>query len=623
MCDGEFGETVRKSMDILVALGDIYGASKLVDITSAQVSGVSYKTIGQAGLEYLEDLANEEFEYSGINASLNPPGTDLDNWEALGFPKDFSIKQNQIVDAYGKLGISKTCTCTPYLVGNVPRFRDHVSWSESSAVAYVNSVIGARTNREGGPAALAAAIEAVDNGAESVIVIEKTATTGGSLNFTSGSMSGAETIIQEIDGVEDTKESYVQDILNNGANLGDKELIEAYVEEDVAAIQWLWDNGLSDNTFSVDRATGTMSVFAPEHALYSIKRTYKASAHDASKYKSAAHEILDTVAKAESKIVFDFQTEAKTLINNEAGQVLSVVAENAKGETVLYTAKKGLIMATGGYSGNLKMMGAFTENGENYLVGGSDAADGYGIYMMQNIGAYIDEEKMGYVPTFPMGLDTGMGPGKIASTYMWKNGAISVNQEGNRFVKETEADPAIREVALEQQTNAIQYDIFTDNIIESVETLGSSVFWNFYYAPGMPYNSFVVEADSIEELAEKINVDPKVLRKTFDRYCELVEKGVDEDFGKPAEFLHPIQGPKYAALRMHPCVVVSFGGLETDNAARVLRPDGSYIQGLYAAGEVAGTGMYGTQYPTCGTSIGGALFFGRNAGRMLTNQSLL
>ena len=92
MCDGEFGETIRKSMDILVALGDIYGASKLVDITSAQVSGVSYKTIGQAGLEYLEDLASEEFEYSGINASLNPPGTDLDNWEALGFPKEFSIK---------------------------------------------------------------------------------------------------------------------------------------------------------------------------------------------------------------------------------------------------------------------------------------------------------------------------------------------------------------------------------------------------------------------------------------------------------------------------------------------------------------------------------------------------
>ena len=158
MCDGEYGETIRKSMDILVALGDIYGASKLVDITSAQVSGVSYKTIGEAGLEYLQDLAKDGSGKATINASLNPPGTDLDNWKELGFPEYFAVKQNEIVDAYADLGIAKTCTCTPYLVGNVPRFRDHVSWSESSAVAYVNSVIGARTNREGGPAALAAAI---------------------------------------------------------------------------------------------------------------------------------------------------------------------------------------------------------------------------------------------------------------------------------------------------------------------------------------------------------------------------------------------------------------------------------------------------------------------------------
>ena len=105
MCDGEFGETVRKSMDILVALGDIYGASKLVDITSAQVSGVSYKTIGDAGLEYLQDLASDDKGVASVNSSLNPPGTDLDNWKALGFPKEFSVKQNQIVEAYGKTHI--------------------------------------------------------------------------------------------------------------------------------------------------------------------------------------------------------------------------------------------------------------------------------------------------------------------------------------------------------------------------------------------------------------------------------------------------------------------------------------------------------------------------------------
>lgn len=130
-------------------------------------------------------------------------------------------------------------------------------------------------------------------------------------------------------------------------------------------------------------------------------------------------------------------------------------------------------------------------------------------------------------------------------------------------------------------------------------------------------------ATSIEELAKKMGCDPAVLRATYDRYCEMVEKGVDEDFGKPAEFLHPIKGPKFVALRMHPCVTVTFGGLETDVSARVMKPDGAVIPHLYAAGEVAGTGMYGTQYPTCGTSIGSALFYGRIAGRAVTDQSLL
>ena len=158
MSNGEYGETIRKSMDILIALGDIYGAEKFVDISSAQVSGVSYKTIGQAGLEYLEDLALDTKAKASIPSTLNPAGVDLDNWEELGFSEFFADKQNKIVDAYGKLGINTTCTCTPYLIGNVPRFGNHISWSESSAVAYVNSVIGARTNREGGPGALAAAI---------------------------------------------------------------------------------------------------------------------------------------------------------------------------------------------------------------------------------------------------------------------------------------------------------------------------------------------------------------------------------------------------------------------------------------------------------------------------------
>lgn len=157
MYQGEFGPAIEKSMEILVALGDIYGADGMVEIVSAQISGVSYKTIGEAGLEYLKDLAGEGAQVK-VPSTLNPAGVDLDNWEKLGFPEEFVKKQQIIVETYHEMGISTTCTCTPYLVGNVPTLGSHIAWSESSAVCYANSVLGARTNREGGPGALSAAI---------------------------------------------------------------------------------------------------------------------------------------------------------------------------------------------------------------------------------------------------------------------------------------------------------------------------------------------------------------------------------------------------------------------------------------------------------------------------------
>jgi len=156
MYEGEEGRAVEKSMEILVALGDIYGAEKLVPITSAQISGVSYKTIGDAGLEFLEDLSIDA--NVRVPSTLNPAGVDLQIWKELGFSEEFTKKQLAIVNAYRKMGVSTTCTCTPYSVGNVPTFGSHIAWSESSAVCYANSVLGARTNREGGPAALSAAI---------------------------------------------------------------------------------------------------------------------------------------------------------------------------------------------------------------------------------------------------------------------------------------------------------------------------------------------------------------------------------------------------------------------------------------------------------------------------------
>ncbi len=156
MLEGKNGPALRKSMEILVALGEIYGAKNLVDVTSVQIAGVSYDNLGDAGLEFLDDLAKDG--KVRVLTTLNPAGMDLENYQALGISEDFAVKQKLVIDAFTKMGVLPTCTCTPYLIGNNPHFGQHIAWSESSAVAYANSVLGAKTNREGGPSALASAL---------------------------------------------------------------------------------------------------------------------------------------------------------------------------------------------------------------------------------------------------------------------------------------------------------------------------------------------------------------------------------------------------------------------------------------------------------------------------------
>jgi predicted aconitase len=156
MLSGKEGRAVQKSMEILTALGEIFGAEKLVPVNSVQIAGVSYHNLGDAGLEFLEDLAKDG--KVRIKTMLNPAGMDLENWKGIGIPEDFAAKQIKVIDAFRKLGVTISCTCTPYLIGYNPQKGEHIAWSESSAVCFSNSVLGARTNKEGGPSALAAAI---------------------------------------------------------------------------------------------------------------------------------------------------------------------------------------------------------------------------------------------------------------------------------------------------------------------------------------------------------------------------------------------------------------------------------------------------------------------------------
>lgn len=124
MLDGKEGETLQKAIEILVALGDIYGADRLIPVKSTQIAGVSYKTIGDAGLEWISDLhgkvrilaaQSSGHEHAGLGKSDHPKS---------------AHKQQLIIAAYEKLGISAKCTCTPYyLEGFNATCGDHLAWT--------------------------------------------------------------------------------------------------------------------------------------------------------------------------------------------------------------------------------------------------------------------------------------------------------------------------------------------------------------------------------------------------------------------------------------------------------------------------------------------------------------
>jgi len=154
---GENGPAAQKAMQILAALGRIYGAQQMIPVRSVQIAGVSYDNLGKAGLAWLAEMAAGGRKVQ-VFTTLNPAGMDVENYQQLGISEDFAINQRRVLAAFESMGVVTTCSCTPYLFGNLPRFGDHIAWSESSAVCYANAVLGARTNREGGPSALAAAL---------------------------------------------------------------------------------------------------------------------------------------------------------------------------------------------------------------------------------------------------------------------------------------------------------------------------------------------------------------------------------------------------------------------------------------------------------------------------------
>jgi predicted aconitase len=157
MLNGENGPAVKKAMEILVALGESFGAKRLVPINNVHMAGSSVLVAEEAGTRFVEDIQNQGGNFV-TNVTTNPTAVDPTQWEEIGIDKSDEILQTRLTNAYAGMGANTCNTCIPYLVGNSPRFGEHMAWGESSAVVYANSICGARTNREGGPSGLASAL---------------------------------------------------------------------------------------------------------------------------------------------------------------------------------------------------------------------------------------------------------------------------------------------------------------------------------------------------------------------------------------------------------------------------------------------------------------------------------
>lgn len=154
--NGEFGETLSTAYRILLAIGNANEAEKLIPIKWAHVSGVNFNTIGKSGEEFLKEISSEGKRVL-VNTTLNPMGFDSTK-KNIDLKEEFISNQFSIIDSYKKLGVTLSFTCIPYELFSLPKKGDNVSFAESSAAVFLNSILNIKTNKESALSSLASAI---------------------------------------------------------------------------------------------------------------------------------------------------------------------------------------------------------------------------------------------------------------------------------------------------------------------------------------------------------------------------------------------------------------------------------------------------------------------------------
>lgn len=437
----------------------------------------------------------------------------------------------------------------------------------------------------GGLAGFSCALQAAQQGAE-VILLEKLAETGGSSAMSGGCLAFAGTDLQRDNRIEDSNELLYTDLIEVGKHENDPALVRAYVDHQLDTYEWLKHAGVA---FSPVMETSSGQ---------SVPRVHTVDPADTVR-------ALEARAKETGKVKLILNTRALRLVRDTDGHVTGVSVEQA-GEHLIASGRRGVVLASGGFCKNLELVHRYAPQYDEAVFIGGEGNVGDGLKMALLIGA--DCRDMIYIKgTYGKHPIDETNHHSLLAVY---KGAIAVNQNGNRYVDESISYKLLGDACIAQPYGAT-FQIFDHPIMQSGDNAVRILDIERRLEEGL-----VIQADTLEELAEQIEIPADVLVETVNTYNRHVDAGYDPDFGREhlvhqhGQLIRIETAPFYA----YPSTAAVYGtycGVCVDPAMRVLDVFGEVIPGLYAAGEIVG-GLHGAAYMT-GSALGKAAIFGRIA----------
>ena len=432
-----------------------------------------------------------------------------------------------------------------------------------------------------GGAGLAAAIQAHDLGV-SVVVVEKMSVIGGNTNKASAGMNAAETKFQKLKGIVDSKDLFYNETMTGGKNKNNPELLRYFVENAPDAIDWLDNNGIE---LSGITTTGGMSV----------DRTHRpASGAAVGGYLISG--LVKNINRRGIEVMLDSNV---TEIITENHKVVGVKVTEEDGSIQTIKAK-AVIIATGGFSANREMVEKYRPDLKGFVTTNHKGATGSGIMILEKLGAgTVDMKEIQIHPTVEQTTSY------LISESIRGGGAILVSQAGKRCVNEldTRYNVSAEIIKLPEHYSYILFDQQVRDENKAIEEYVS--------------HDLVVQADSINELAQKLSIDANTLSNTIERYNQFVNTKQDEDYGRTTGMRHPINKAPYYAIKIAPGVHHTMGGVTINTHTQVLDTAKNIIQGVFAAGEVVG-GVHGANR-IGGNAVADIIIFGMQAGRQATD----